>query len=76
MYLICLIEPGLMHLCLFIFTTGFLLCHLILKGMGKKVKWDFSAWRLNIVVGKKAYHFCWYFLTSLLKFKVVFEECI
>lgn len=33
--------------------TGFLLCHLILKGMGEKVKWDFSAWRLNIVVGKK-----------------------
>lgn len=38
--------------------------------MGKKVKWDFSAWRLNIVVGKKAYHFRWYFLTPLLKFKV------
>lgn len=47
------------------------------KRQGGKVKWDFLAWRLNIVVGKqKAYHFCWYFLTPLLRCKVVFENCI
>lgn len=32
----CLIEPRLTHLCLFIFITGFLLCHLILRGKGRK----------------------------------------
>lgn len=47
------------------------------KRQGEKVKWDFLVWRLNIVVGKqKAYHFCWYFLTPLLRCKVVFEDCI
>lgn len=46
------------------------------KRQGDKVKWDFLAWRLNIVVGKqKAYHFFWYFLTPLLRCKV-FEDCI
>lgn len=36
MYLIRLIEPGLIYLCLFIFITGFLLCHLVLRGSGEK----------------------------------------
>lgn len=64
----------LTQLCLFIFITGFLLCHLIL---GDGVKWNFLAWRWNIIVGGKCISFFdGTFWPLLLQCKVVFEGCI
>lgn len=53
---ICLIEPRLTHLCLFIFITGFLLCRLVLRGMRRKSV-ELLGLEIKQYCRENAYHF-------------------